>query len=55
MADLENGLFSGENPKQNTADPTIDYRFVTAIVKVRTLLVRIGACKDELPTIRCPD
>ncbi|KAK3669853.1 hypothetical protein LTR78_010234 [Recurvomyces mirabilis] len=33
MADLENGLFSGYNPKQNTADPTITSRFVTAIVK----------------------
>ncbi|KAK5109922.1 hypothetical protein LTR62_006411 [Meristemomyces frigidus] len=33
MADLENGLFSGSNPKQNTGDPTIDYRFVTAVVK----------------------
>jgi hypothetical protein len=33
MADLENGLFSGFNPKQNTADLTINARFVTAIVK----------------------
>lgn len=33
MADLENGLFSGEQPKQNAEDPSIDYRFVTAIVK----------------------
>ena len=33
MADLENGLFSGTNPKQNTADPSISYRFVTAVVK----------------------
>ena len=33
MADLENGLFSGSNPKLNAADPTIDYRFVTAVVK----------------------
>ncbi|KAF9476555.1 Arabinosidase B [Pholiota conissans] len=33
MADLENGLFSGANPKQNTADQTISDRFVTAIVK----------------------
>ncbi|KAL8365064.1 hypothetical protein RB595_004058 [Gaeumannomyces hyphopodioides] len=33
MADLENGLFSGANVKQNTGDPTINYRFVTAVVK----------------------
>ncbi|KAI5357647.1 Putative alpha-L-arabinofuranosidase B, arabinose-binding domain-containing protein [Septoria linicola] len=33
MADLENGLFSGANVKQNTADPTINYRFFNAIVK----------------------
>lgn len=33
MADLENGLFSGQNPKQNTGDPTITNRFVTAVVK----------------------
>ena len=33
MADLENGLFSGYNPGNNPADPTITSRFVTAIVK----------------------
>ncbi|KAE9394538.1 putative alpha-L-Arabinofuranosidase B [Gymnopus androsaceus JB14] len=33
MADLENGLFSGFNVKQNTADPSITFRFVTAMVK----------------------
>ncbi|OAQ62752.1 alpha-N-arabinofuranosidase precursor [Pochonia chlamydosporia 170] len=33
MADLENGLFSGANPKNNPADPSISYRFVTAVVK----------------------
>lgn len=33
MADLENGLFSGQSAKVNSADPTIDYRFVTAVVK----------------------
>ncbi|EED23677.1 fungal alpha-L-arabinofuranosidase, putative [Talaromyces stipitatus ATCC 10500] len=33
MADLENGLFSGSSPKQNTGDPSISYRFVTAAVK----------------------
>ena len=33
MADLENGLFSGANPRQNTADPTINHRFLTAIIK----------------------
>ncbi|RSL60676.1 putative alpha-L-arabinofuranosidase B [Fusarium sp. AF-6] len=35
MADLENGLFSGANPKQNTQDPSISYRFLTAAVKGR--------------------
>jgi non-reducing end alpha-L-arabinofuranosidase len=33
MADLENGLFSGQGAKQNTGDPSINYRFVSAIVK----------------------
>jgi hypothetical protein len=33
MADLENGLFSGANQRQNTADPSISHRFLTAIVK----------------------
>jgi hypothetical protein len=33
MADLENGLFSGSDPKLNANDPTITNRFVTAIVK----------------------
>lgn len=33
MADLENGLFSGKSPDQNTGDPSISYRFVNAIVK----------------------
>ncbi len=33
MADLENGLFSGEAQHENPNDPSIDYRFVTAIVK----------------------
>ncbi|KAF5329277.1 hypothetical protein D9619_009354 [Psilocybe cf. subviscida] len=33
MADLENGLFSGVNVKQNTGDPTITNRFLTAVVK----------------------
>jgi hypothetical protein len=33
MADLENGLFSGENPKQNIADPSLFYRFTTAALK----------------------
>jgi hypothetical protein len=33
MADMEAGLFSGYDPKQNIADPTIDsWRFVTAVV-----------------------
>ncbi|EST07452.1 Alpha-L-arabinofuranosidase B, catalytic [Kalmanozyma brasiliensis GHG001] len=33
MSDQENGLFSGYNPKQNTADPSQTSRFVTGIVK----------------------
>ena len=33
MGDLENGLFSGNNAKNNAGDPSINYRFVTAIVK----------------------
>lgn len=33
MADLENGLFSGANPKNNPADPSISYRFFTSILK----------------------
>lgn len=33
MADLENGLFSGQSTGQNTADPTQTSRFVTAVVK----------------------
>ena len=33
MADLENGLFSGFNPINNPADPTISSRFVTAVIK----------------------
>ncbi|KAK4233391.1 Arabinosidase B [Achaetomium macrosporum] len=35
MADLENGLFSGVNPKQNTGDPSISFRFTTAAIKGR--------------------
>ncbi|ASW55200.1 arabinofuranosidase catalytic domain-containing protein [Plantactinospora sp. KBS50] len=33
MADLENGLFSGVNTRYNANDPTINYRFTTAIIK----------------------
>lgn len=33
MADLENGLFSGANPKNNAADPSVSYRFLTALIK----------------------
>ncbi|KAG6829312.1 hypothetical protein H0H92_004991 [Tricholoma furcatifolium] len=33
MADLENGLFSGSSAGQNTGDPSITSRFVTAVVK----------------------
>ncbi|KAI9168021.1 carbohydrate-binding module family 42 protein [Paramyrothecium foliicola] len=35
MADLENGLFSGQAPRNNPGDPSISYRFVTAVVKGR--------------------
>ncbi|KAK3307683.1 fungal alpha-L-arabinofuranosidase [Chaetomium strumarium] len=35
MADLENGLFSGVNPKKNTGDLSISYRFTTAAIKGR--------------------
>lgn len=33
MADLENGLFSGYDAGENAADPSLDYRFVSAVVK----------------------
>ncbi|MGI5158392.1 arabinofuranosidase catalytic domain-containing protein [Microbispora sp. CA-102843] len=33
MADLENGLFSGVNPGYNANDPSVNYRYLTAIVK----------------------
>lgn len=33
MADLENGLFSGESPSNNPADMSIYSRFATAMVK----------------------
>ncbi|MEV0400125.1 alpha-L-arabinofuranosidase B [Actinoallomurus sp. NPDC050550] len=33
MADLENGLFSGVNQHYNAGDPTVDHRYLTAIVK----------------------
>lgn len=33
MADLENGLFSGYDAAENSADPSISYRFLTAMVK----------------------
>ncbi|KAI0378853.1 alpha-L-arabinofuranosidase B [Hypomontagnella monticulosa] len=33
MADLENGLFSGANPKNNAGNPSISHRFLTAVVK----------------------
>jgi hypothetical protein len=33
MADLENGLFSGVNAGYNANDPSVNYRFLTAIVK----------------------
>ena len=33
MADLENGLFSGVNAGYNAGDPTVNHRYLTAIVK----------------------
>ena len=33
MADLENGLFSGVNAGYNANDPTVSYRYLTAVVK----------------------
>ncbi len=33
MADLENGLFSGVNAGYNANDPTVNYRYTTAVVK----------------------
>ncbi|KAJ5591696.1 fungal alpha-L-arabinofuranosidase [Penicillium hispanicum] len=33
MADLENGLFSGSSATNNAGDPSISYRFVTAVIK----------------------
>lgn len=33
MADLENGLFSGQSPKQNTASPSISYRFFNTFLR----------------------
>ncbi|MBT2234303.1 alpha-L-arabinofuranosidase B [Nonomuraea sp. NEAU-A123] len=33
MADLENGLFSGVNPGYNAGDPTVNHRYLTAIIK----------------------
>jgi hypothetical protein len=33
MADLENGLFSGSGSKNNAGDPSISYRFTTAVLK----------------------
>ncbi|KAK4496515.1 hypothetical protein PRZ48_012495 [Zasmidium cellare] len=33
MSDMENGVFSGQNLGNNPADPTINYRFTTAIMK----------------------
>jgi hypothetical protein len=33
MADMENGLFSGVNQHLNSGDPTISFRFTSAIIK----------------------
>jgi hypothetical protein len=37
MADMENGLYSGSNVgSSNPSDPTIDYRFTTAMTAAAT-------------------
>lgn len=33
MMDMENGVFTGRSAKNNPANPTVDYRFLTAVVK----------------------
>ncbi|GIH15262.1 arabinofuranosidase catalytic domain-containing protein [Rugosimonospora africana] len=33
MADMENGLYSGRNAGYNANDPTVNYRYTTAIIK----------------------
>jgi hypothetical protein len=33
MADMENGLFSGVNQHYNAGDPSVKYRYLTAIIK----------------------
>jgi hypothetical protein len=33
MADMENGLFSGSNVHLNSGDPTVNFRFTTAVIK----------------------
>ena len=33
MADMENGLFSGVNQHLNSGDPTVNFRFTTAVIK----------------------
>jgi hypothetical protein len=33
MADLENGLFSGFNTRLNSNDPSVNFRYLTAIIK----------------------
>jgi hypothetical protein len=33
MADMENGLYSGQNAGYNANDPTVNYRYTTAIIK----------------------
>lgn len=53
MADLENGLFSGESADNNAGDPSITARFVTAIIKGQSdeWAIRGGnAAEGELST-----
>lgn len=33
MANIENGLFSGQGASSNAGDPSIAFRFVNAVVK----------------------
>ena len=43
MADMENGLFSGSNVHLNSGDPTVNFRFTTAVIKGQPGNWAIGA------------
>ncbi|KAJ7486934.1 family 54 glycoside hydrolase [Mycena latifolia] len=53
MADLENGLFSGGTRGQNTNDPPVTSRFVTAVVKGQpnNWAIRGGPASGTLSTV----